>query len=137
MKLTIAALLTALLILPALPCLGSPPVQKPLSLSVEFFKKKIDLDKSQEGKLQRLLFDYDKGKIKKEGEIKYAELEFLDLLNQPAFDYDLLDAKFKQIAALQAGLGSFRLRKLLEAGEFLTDDQYKKYKQILLQMFFK
>ena len=83
------------------------------------------------------MFDYNKGKIKKEEDIQLRELDFMELFNQDAPDYDKLEAKFKEITSLQADLGSYRVRKLLSAHDFLKDDQFKKYKKMLLRIFFQ
>ncbi len=107
-------------------------------LGVEFFKKRgLALDKSQEGKMELLLLEYNKEKIKQEAKIQYRELEFLEMFNQSELEYEKLEAKFKEIAAFQADLGSFRVRKLMEAKQFLTAEQSEKYKKILLKIFFQ
>ena len=87
--------------------------------------------------MELLLLEYNKEKIKQEAEIQYRELEFLEMFNQSELEYEKLEAKFKEIAAFQADLGSFRVRKLMEAKQFLTAEQSEKYKKILLKIFFQ
>ena len=84
-------------------------------LNMNFLKKKLNMDKSQEIQMQMLLFAYEKEAIKIDGEIRYQQLEFHELLSQDEVDSDALDAKFKSITALQAGFGVMRIRKLLKA----------------------
>ena len=119
------------------PAAPSDQSQRRPGLSVEFFRKNIDLDAAQGEKMQVLLFQYDKETTKKMGDIQYQELELKDLLNSDDIDFDKLEAKFKEISALRADLQSYRIVKLLEARQFLKDEQYVKYKAILLQMYFQ
>lgn len=104
-------------------------------LSVEYFKKKITFDKVQEEKMSNLLFEYNKAKVKWEGDIQYLTLEFLDLFNADKMDDDKLEAKYKEVTKLQAEFGSHRIKKLMEAGRFLDQEQYAKYRKMLLKIF--
>ena len=113
------------------------PEPRRQTLGVEYFRTAVDLDKSQEEKMRQLLSDYNKEKIKREGDIRFKELEFKELANQETLDFDKLEARYKEITDLQAGVGSFRVKKLLSAREFLNDEQYDKYKRKLLKMFFQ
>lgn len=111
---------------------SAPPRQL---MSVEFFRKKITFDKVQEEKLANLLFDYNKAKVKWEGDIQYRQLEFLELFNKDIVDHDKLEAKYGEVTKMQAEFGSFRIKKLLEAGQFLDPAQYAKYRKTLLKIF--
>ena len=106
-------------------------------MSVGFFRNKIDLDTAQTEKMQHLLFEYDKETTTRGTEVELREMEFTEQLNRNDLDYAELEARLKEITTLQAGLGSFKIRKLIEARQFLNDDQYKKYKKQLLKIFFQ
>lgn len=113
-----------------------PRREKPeRALSVEFFDKRLDLDAAQEEKMQGLLVDYGKEQIKRDGEIRYTELEFLEAFDSPAPDFDKLEAAYKDLSAKQAELKSISIRKLMEAKQFLNDDQFGKYKKTLIAIF--
>lgn len=104
--------------------------------TVESLQVGLSLDKTQTNKMKTLLMEYGKERIKKDGDLQLARLEFLELFDQDNPDFDKIDAKLKEIGNLQADIGSFRIKKFMEAKKFLNEDQFDKFKKLLLGMVF-
>jgi Spy/CpxP family protein refolding chaperone len=96
--------------------------------SMEALKETLGLTEEQLSKMKSLRVSYEKERIKKEAEIKIAELEFVELLDQKELDMPKIEAKLKLLGSLQAELGFFRVKKLQETRTFLSPEQFTQFK---------
>jgi hypothetical protein len=107
------------------------PMAKPMyqaPFSIDALKEALGLSEEQVAKMKALRVAYEKERIKKEAEIKVVEVEFFELLDQKELDLPKIEAKLKQLGALQAELGFFRVKKLQDTRAFLSTDQFAKFK---------
>lgn len=130
-------IVVVLMFFAAAPCLAADQPPPPSGLKVDSFKKVLHLDDAQTEKMQMILWDFEKETTKKAANIQVAQIEMADLLNQNGFDYDKLAAKFKELSGLRADFRAYRIVKLMEARQFMKDDQYAGYRKLLLQLFFQ
>jgi Spy/CpxP family protein refolding chaperone len=100
---------------------------KPM-FSLEALKDVLDLNDKQLASMRALRLDYQKGSIMKEAEIRIAELELMELLNQKTIDLPAIQAKLQQMGSLRTDLSFFRIEKLSEAQTFLNAEQFDKFK---------
>ena len=97
--------------------------------SINALKAALDLKDKQVVKMRMLWFDYEKGRIRQAAEIKIAELELMELLDQETLDLKNIRAKLEQAGKLQTNLSFFRIEKLQQAKGFLNEKQFKKFKK--------
>ncbi len=94
----------------------------------------LNLNDDQKEKMRTLLVGYERDRIRSEAEIQIAELEVADLLNQRTLDISRIETKIRQIGVIQSDLRVSRVKKLIGAREFLTADQFGKFKTRVLMM---
>ncbi len=112
------------------------PPRRSDPFTIESLRAGLNLDKTQTNKMKALVMEYGKERIKKDAALQLARLEFLELFDQDDPDFDKIDTKLKEIGAIQAEAGSFRIKKFMEAKKFLNEDQFDKFKKLLLGMIF-
>jgi Spy/CpxP family protein refolding chaperone len=96
--------------------------------SIGSLKAALDLNDKQVAMMRALRLDYQKGSIRKEAEIKIAELELMELLNQKVLDLAAIQEKLQQMGSLRTDLSFFRIEKLNDAQTFLNTEQFDKLK---------
>ncbi len=90
--------------------------------------KEIGLTADQVTKLKAINLDFARTRIKTESEIKVAELELADLLDNEKAGLDAIEAKVKQSEMLEVGLRMAAIKAKRESLALLTPEQREKEK---------
>src|SRR6266540_1064235 len=90
--------------------------------------KEISLTADQVAKLKAINLDLARTRIKTESEIKVAELELADLLDNEKAGLDAIEAKVKQSEMLEVGLRMAAIKAKRESLALLTPEQREKEK---------
>ena len=88
----------------------------------------------QERKLRDLQTASEKDFIRKDAEIRVAEIDLKGLLEQDGWDLAKIEAQVKQIAALRGDLRLARLKTIGAGRAILAPEQIEKLKQMGHQM---
>ncbi len=105
--------------------------------SISVLAKYLSLDKNQEKKMTDLVASYRRERVRRDSAIKIAQLEFLEIFHPADPDLDKMAVKLKELAVLQAELRFDEVRKLRDARPILNDEQFDKYKKLVLERFFR
>ncbi|TAJ27547.1 MAG: periplasmic heavy metal sensor [Nitrospirae bacterium] len=100
-------------------------------MSLLELKEELHLKPEQVEALKPIETDYREVTIKKQADIRVAEVELGALLDQKKPDREALKNKVKEIGALQTDLMQYRIDALLELREALNDEQHEKFKTLL------
>lgn len=105
--------------------------------TAERLTRTLKLDAAQEKQMKTLLMAYRKEQVKKESGIRYAHLELLEILYPASPDADKVAAKVKEWSALKTDLRSDEIRKMRDARKFLNDEQFERFKGLILDGLFQ
>jgi len=117
---------------PMMPGRMGPPHGDPLS--PESLRGMLGLSDDQVQKMRQLRMEYEKETIRKGADIRVGELEMKDLLEQKNVDLAQVEKKVRQLEALRGDLMLVRVRSMLKAKDFLNDQQFDRFKQMVLLM---
>lgn len=104
-----------------------------MSISPLERREELKLSPEQMEALKPIELDYRKATIKKQAEIRLAEVELSSLLDRKKPDVDALKKKAKEISDLQADLMVYRTEALLKLRDILSEEQHEKFKSLLRQ----
>lgn len=99
--------------------------------SPEGLKEGLNLTEEQAKKLHDLFIDYRKGGIQKRANLQVAEIELEELIADPKLDLSKIEKKAKEKESLETDMMMFRVRSMAKAKEFLSDDQYDKFRSMI------
>jgi Spy/CpxP family protein refolding chaperone len=124
------------------PMMGGPehgrmaarPHESPLISMALAHSKELGLSPEQEQKLRDLQTGFAKEAVRKQADIRIAEIDLNAQLEQPRWDLAKVEPLVKQIAALRGDLRLARIRTLAAGRALLTPDQLEKLKQAGHQM---
>ena len=109
-----------------------PPHGDPLS--PESLREMLGLSDDQVQKMRQLRMEYEKETIRKAADIRVAGLEVKDLLEQKTVDLAQVEKKVRQLEGLRGDLTLLRVRSMMKAKDFLNDQQFAKFKQMILML---
>ncbi len=92
--------------------------------------QELGLSPDQENRLRDLRTEFSKEWVRRNADIRVAEIELDSLLAQDKWDLAKIEPKVKQIASLQGDLRLARIKTLAAARDVLTPDQLQKLKQV-------
>ena len=92
--------------------------------------QELGLTLEQQQKLRDLRTQFSKESVRRTAEIRLAEIELDTLLEQDQWDLSKIEAKVKQIAALQGDLRLARVKTLAAGRAVLTPQQLENFKQV-------
>jgi hypothetical protein len=100
--------------------------------SPEVLREYLGLNDDQVQKMRQLRMEYEKESIRKHADLRVAQLELADLLQQKNIDMGQVEKKIRQIETVRGDLMLFRIRSLMKAKDFLNDEQFARFKQMTL-----
>ena len=116
--------------------LGSGAVkneERPLIAFMLRNREKLDLSAAQVKNLEQLRNDFQKESIRKDADLRVAEMDLTNLLNGDKTDMAKVEAKVREIERLRGDLRIARIRTIEKGKEQLTADQRKKLQELLAE----
>lgn len=112
--------------------MGAREEGPPISMIIRN-REKLDLSSEQVRNLERLRKDFEKESIRKEADIRVAQLDLRALLDAQPVDMTKVEAKVREIERLRADLRFARIRTAQKGKEQLSADQRKKLEELLAE----
>jgi hypothetical protein len=108
--------------------------ERPLIAFMLRNREKLDLSAAQVKNLEQLRNDFQKESIRKDADLRVAEMDLSNLLNGEKPDMAKVDAKVREIERLRGDLRIARIRTIEKGKEQLTADQRKKLQELLAEL---
>ena len=99
-------------------------------------REKLDLSAAQVKNLEQLRNDFEKESIRKDADLRVAEMDLSTLLGAAKVDMGKVEAKIRAIERLRGDLRIARVRTIQKGKELLTADQRKKLQELLAEQQF-
>jgi len=96
-------------------------------------RDKLDLSAAQVKNLEQLRNDFQKESIRKDADLRVAEMDLNGLLGGEKVDMAKVEPKVREIERLRADLRISRIRTIEKGKELLTADQRKKLQDLLAE----
>lgn len=91
----------------------------------------LDLTDEQQRKAKVIFNEYQKNTIKYMADVNIAEVELRELASEERVSLDKIKAKINDISAKRAELRFFRFKSMEDFKKILTEEQFKKMKEIM------
>jgi len=98
----------------------------------DVMRNRLGLTEDQAQKLHSLWFDFKKGAIRRRADLRIARLELHQVLEQKTVDLGQTEKKVREIERLRGDLQLFRIQSMMKAKDFLTEEQFAKFKHHVL-----
>ncbi len=95
--------------------------------------EELSLSKEQEEKIKNIYFNNEKIAEEVKSKIKIKEIELREILSEENPDPKKVENKIKEIGELNTELRIIRIKNFFQIKETLTQEQWKKFKEIILQ----
>jgi Spy/CpxP family protein refolding chaperone len=99
------------------------PVDRPLLTIMLHHRTELGLSPEQVGRLETLRADYAREAIRRDADIRIAELDLAALLEQEPPDFSKVETKVREVAQLRGDLRVARLRAIEQGKAVLTPEQ--------------
>ena len=107
--------------------------ERPLIAFMLRNREKLDLSAAQVKNLEQLRNDFQKETIRKDADLRVAEMDLGNLLNGEKADMAKVEAKVREIERMRGDLRIARIRTIEKGREQLTADQRKKLQELLAE----
>ena len=107
--------------------------ERPLISMMLRNREKLGLSDDQVRRMEQLRTAYEKESIRRDADIRIAEMDLDALLNAPSVDMAKAEAKVREIEKLRGDLRLARIRAIEKGKELLTQDQRKKLREMLTE----
>ena len=107
--------------------------ERPLIAFILRNREKLDLSAAQVRNLEQLRNDFQKESIRKDADLRVAEMDLNGLLGADKVDMAKVEAKVREIERLRTDLRIARIRTIQKGKEQLTADQRKKLQELLAE----
>jgi hypothetical protein len=107
--------------------------ERPLIAFMLRNREKLDLSAAQVKNLEQLRNDFQKESIRKDADLRVAEMDLNGLLVADKVDMAKVEAKVREIERLRSDLRIARIRTIQKGKEVLTADQRKKLQELLAE----
>jgi Spy/CpxP family protein refolding chaperone len=107
--------------------------ERPLIAFMLRNREKLDLSAAQVKNLEQLRSDFQKESIRKDADLRVAEMDLKGLLVAEKVDMAKVEAKVREIERLRSDLRIARIRTIQKGKEVLTADQRKKLQELLAE----
>ena len=107
--------------------------ERPLIAFMLRNREKLDLSPAQVKNLEQLRSDFQKESIRKDADLRVAEMDLNGLLVAEKVDMAKVEAKVREIERLRSDLRIARIRTIQKGKEQLTADQRKKLQELLAE----
>ena len=105
--------------------------ERPLIAFILRNREKLDLSAAQVKSLEQLRSDFQKESIRKDADLRVAEMDLNGLLVAEKVDMAKVEAKVREIERMRGDLRIARIRTIQKGKEVLTADQRKKLQELL------
>jgi Heavy-metal resistance len=96
-------------------------------------REKLGLSDDQVRRMEQLRTNYEKESIRRDADIRVAEMDLDALVDAPSVDMVKVEAKVREIEKLHGDLRLARIRAIEKGKELLTPDQRKKLRELLTE----
>lgn len=111
---------------------GSEPFgERPIISIMLSHRQELELTAAQVKELERLRADFTREAIKRDADLRVAEMDVTTLLKGEPVDLGKVEAKIREIERTRADLRIARIRAIEQAKAQLTDDQRAKLARVL------
>jgi Spy/CpxP family protein refolding chaperone len=107
--------------------------ERPLIAFMLRNREKLDLSAAQVKNLEQLRNDFQKESIRKDADLRVAEMDLNNLLVAEKVDMAKVEAKVRDIERLRSDLRIARIRTIQKGKEVLTADQRKRLQELLAE----
>lgn len=107
--------------------------ERPLIAFMLRNREKLELSAAQVKNLEQLRNDFQKESIRKDADLRVAEMDLNGLLGVDKVDMPKAEAKVREIERLRGDLRIARVRTIQKAKDQLTADQRKKLQELLAE----
>jgi periplasmic protein CpxP/Spy len=94
-------------------------------------REKLGLSSDQVKRLEQLKTDFQKESIRRDADVRVAEMDLKSLLEAQPVDMAKVEAKVREVERGRADIRLARIRAIEKAKELLTADQRKKLQEIM------
>jgi hypothetical protein len=94
-------------------------------------REKLGLSDDQVRRMEQLRTEFEKESIRKEADLRVAEMDLETLLDAPNVDLAKVETKVREVEKIRADLRIARIRTIEKAKDLLTPEQRKKLQEIL------
>jgi Spy/CpxP family protein refolding chaperone len=110
------------------------PAERPLITIMLHHRSELGLSSEQVGRLETLRGDFGREAIRRDADIRIAELDLAGLLEQEPMDLGKVETKVREVAQLRAHLRIARLRAIEQGKAVLTPEQRTRLQTMLSGM---
>lgn len=107
--------------------------ERPLIAFILRNREKLDLSAAQVKSLEQLKNDFQKESIRRDADLRVAEMDLNGLLVAEKVDMAKVEAKVREIERLRSDLRIARIRTIQKGKEVLTADQRKRLQELLAE----
>ena len=107
--------------------------ERPLIAFILRNREKLDLSAAQVKSLEQLKNDFQKESIRRDADLRVAEMDLNGLLVADKIDMAKIEAKVREIERWRSDLRIARIRTIQKGKEVLTADQRKKLQELLAE----
>jgi Spy/CpxP family protein refolding chaperone len=107
------------------------PAERPLITIMLHHRGELGLSPDQVGRLETLRGDFARDAIRRDADIRIAELDLARLLEQEPLDFPKVETKVREVAQLRADLRIARLRTIEQGKAVLTPEQRTRLQSML------
>jgi hypothetical protein len=107
--------------------------ERPLIAFILRNREKLDLSAAQVKSLEQLRNDFQKESIRKDADLRVAEMDLNALLIVEKVDMGKVEAKVREIERMRGDLRIARIRTIQKGKEVLNVDQRKKLQELLAE----
>jgi Spy/CpxP family protein refolding chaperone len=115
--------------------MGSGPGHPGMMFSPSFLKDQLKLSDEQIEKFKKLRNDYERESIRRNAEIKIAEMDLWDVFDKKDVTADQLEKKVREVEAKKTDLRVFRFKQVFTIKSILTAEQFEKFRSLGMSMF--
>ncbi|MBI5197782.1 MAG: periplasmic heavy metal sensor [Nitrospirae bacterium] len=94
-----------------------------------YLRERLNLDDKQFEQLHKLYSEYEKEMVKRHADIRVGEMEMGDLLEAKKIDMGAVEKAVKKVESLRSELSLYRVKALMRTKEFLTEEQFDKFRE--------
>ena len=110
------------------------PADRPLITIMLHHRAELGLNPEQVGRLETLRTDFAREAIRRDADIRIAELDLTGLLEREPLDFSKVEAKVREVSQLRGELRIARLRAIEQGKAVLTAEQRTRLQTVLSSM---
>jgi Spy/CpxP family protein refolding chaperone len=107
------------------------PAERPIITFLLEHREQLALTHDQASRLETLRQDFTRESIRRDADLRIAEMDVAALLEQPPLDLAKVEAKVRELEKLRADLRIGRIRALEQGRAILTPEQRTKLQSLL------